>query len=208
MSVVQAFSLEQAARLSGVSVLQLRNWDKSGFFQPSMASSNRREAYSRIYSFRDLASLKVINTLRNETKVSMQHLREVGKKLSDLGENAWSKVTLYVLNRRVVFHNPDTTKKEEVVSGQAILDIPLEIVRANMQAEIDLDRKRTQSNFGNIDQRRFIAHSQKVISGTRIPVRSIQSFIAANYTNSQIIEEYPSLTEQDIDAVRSIGIAA
>jgi DNA-binding transcriptional MerR regulator len=208
MTVIQAFSLEQASRLTGVSVPQLRNWDKSGFFIPAMASTNRREAFSRIYSFKDLASLKVISTLRNETKVSMQHLREVGKKLSGLGENAWSRVTLYVLNRRVVFHNPDTAKKEDIISGQAILDIPLEVVRANMQAEVDLDRRRSQSSFGVIDQRRYIAHSQKVFSGTRIPIRAVQSFLAAGYTARQIIEEYPSLSEQDIDAVRNIGNAA
>lgn len=208
MTVIQAFSLEQASRLTGVSVPQLRNWDRSGFFVPAMASSNRREAFSRIYSFRDLASLKVINTLRNETKVSMQHLREVGKKLSCLGENAWSRVTLYVLNRRVIFHNPDTATKEEVVSGQAILDIPLEIVRANMQAEIDLDRRRPQSSFGVIDQKRYVAHSQKVFSGTRIPIRAVQSFLSAGYSVKEIIEEYPSLTEIDIDVVRTIGNAA
>jgi uncharacterized protein (DUF433 family) len=138
----------------------------------------------------------------------MQHLREVGKKLSGLGENAWSRVTLYVLNRRVVFHNPDTAKKEDIISGQAILDIPLEVVRANMQAEVDLDRRRSQSSFGVIDQRRYIAHSQKVFSGTRIPIRAVQSFLAAGYTARQIIEEYPSLSEQDIDAVRNIGNAA
>lgn len=117
-------------------------------------------------------------------------------------------MTLYVLNRRVIFHNPDTATKEEVVSGQAILDIPLEIVRANMQAEIDLDRRRAQSSFGVIDQKRYVAHSQKVFSGTRIPIRAVQSFLSAGYSVKEIIEEYPSLTEIDIDAVRSIGNAA
>jgi DNA-binding transcriptional MerR regulator len=208
MTLVQAFSLEQASRLTGISVNQLRNWDRTGFFRPSLASENRREPFSRIYTFVDLASLKVISTLRNETKVSLQHLREVGKKLSKLGENKWASVTLYVLNKKVVFHNPETDSKEEIVSGQAILDIPLEVVRSNMQKAVDAERQRTSDEFGRLQKTRFVAHSQTVVAGTRIPVRAIVSFIKASYSDKQIIEEYPSLTVQDIDAIRKAGLAA
>jgi DNA-binding transcriptional MerR regulator len=208
MTLVQAFSLEQASRLTGISVNQLRNWDRTGFFRPSLASENRREPFSRIYTFVDLASLKVISTLRNETKVSLQHLREVGKKLSKLGENKWASITLYVLNKKVVFHNPETDSKEEIVSGQAILDIPLEVVRSNMQKAVDAERQRTSDEFGRLEKNRFVAHSQTVVAGTRIPVRAIVSFIKASYTDKQIIEEYPSLTINDIDAIRKAGLAA
>lgn len=208
MTIVQAFSIEQASRLTGISVNQLRNWDRTGFFRPSLASENRREAFSRIYSFVDLASLKVISTLRNETKVSLQHLREVGKRLSKLGENNWASVTLYVLNKKVVFHNPDTDSKEEIVSGQAILDIPLEIVRSNMQRAVENERRRVADDIGRLEKSRFIAHAQTVIAGTRIPVRAIASFIRANFSDEQILEEYPSLTPEDIAAVRKTGLAA
>lgn len=208
MTVVQAFSLEQASRLTCISVNQLRNWDRTGFFRPSLASENRREPFSRVYSFLDLASLKVISTLRNETKVSLQHLREVGKKLSKLGENKWASITLYVLNKKVVFHNPETDSKEEIVSGQAILDIPLEVVRSNMQRAVDADRQREQDDFGRLEKSRFVAHAQTVVAGTRIPVRAIVSFLKAKYSDQEIIEEYPSLTISDIDAVRRAGLAA
>lgn len=208
MVVVQAFSLEQTARLTGISTGQLLNWDRTGFFTPSLAADNRREVFSRVYSFNDLSSLKVIATLRNETKVSLQHLREVGRKLSQLGENSWTKVTLFVLNKRVVFHNPDTDTKEEIVSGQAILDIPLQVVRANMQRAIDADRVRSESQWGQTEQRKFLSHSQTVIAGTRIPVKSVVAFIDAGYSDVEIIQEYPSLTVEDIVAVRRRRIAA
>jgi len=155
-----------------------------------------------------LASLKVISTLRNETKVSLQHLREVGKKLSELGENKWASITLYVLNKKIVFHNPETDSKEEIVSGQAILDIPLEIVRSNMQRAVDAERLRTQDDFGRLEKNRFVVHAQTVVAGTRIPVRAIVSFLEASYSDQKIIEEYPSLTIDDIDAVRKAGLAA
>lgn len=208
MVVVQAFSLEQTARLTGITSGQLLNWDRTGFFTPSLASDNRREVFSRVYTFNDLASLKVISTLRNETKVSLQHLREVGKKLSRLGENSWTKITLFVLNKKVVFHNPDTDTKEEIVSGQAILDIPLQVVRSNMQRAVEADRIRCEKQIGQTEQRKFLSHSQMVIAGTRIPVKSVAAFVDAGYSNAMIIEEYPSLTVEDIEAVRRIGIAA
>jgi uncharacterized protein (DUF433 family) len=208
MSIVQAFSLEQTSRLTGVSVAQLRNWDRSGFFCPTFAADNRREAYSRIYSFVDLASLKIINTLRTEAKVSLQHLRDVGKKLKALGEDSWTRITLYVVKRKVVFYNPETDMKEEIVSGQKILDIPLEVVCSSMHAAIEADRKRAPENFGQIEKSRFIAQSQEVIAGTRIPVRAVVSFIEAGYTNDQIILEYPSLTPKDIDAIKEAKLAA
>jgi uncharacterized protein (DUF433 family) len=208
MTVVQAFSIDQAARLTGISVNQLRNWDRDGFFRPSFASENRKEAFSRVYSFVDLASLKIISTLRNETKVSRQHLRDVGRRLASLGESNWTNITLYVLNRKVVFHNPATNSREEIVSGQAILDIPLEIVRSNMQRAVDAERQRTPDQFGRVEKNRFVAHAQEVVAGTRIPVRTILAFIRANYTDLQIIQEYPSLTVADILAVRKEGLAA
>lgn len=208
MVVVQAFSLEQTARLTGISTGQLLNWDRTGFFTPSLASDNRREIFSRVYSFNDLSSLKVIATLRNETKVSLQHLREVGRKLSLLGDNSWTRITLFVLNKKVVFHNPDTDNKEEIVSGQAILDIPLQVVRTNMQRAVDADRVRSESQLGQTEQRKFLSHSQVVIAGTRIPVKSVAAFIAAGYSNQDIIAEYPSLTVEDIEAVRRTRIAA
>ena len=189
MIVVQAFSLEQASRLTGISTAQLRNWDRTGFFRPSFGAENRREPFSRVYSFLDLASLKVISTLRNETKVSLQHLREVGKKLAGLGENSWATVTLYVLKKKVVFHNPETESKEEIVSGQAILDIPLEVVRSNMQRAVEADRLRSPEDFGRVEKSRFVAHAQKVIAGTRIPVRAIVSFISENYSNQKLFSQ-------------------
>lgn len=201
MIVVQAFTLDQASRLTGISTAQLRNWDRTGFFSPSMASENRREAFSRIYTFNDLASLKVLNTLRNETKVSMQHLREVGRKLASMGEVSWAQIRLYVLNKKVVFHSPETDAKEEVVSGQAILDIPLEIVRVNLQKAIEQDRLRDPNTFGQISKTKHVASSQSVISGTRVPVRAIRAYLNAGFSIEEIIAEYPDLTESDVLAV-------
>jgi MerR HTH family regulatory protein len=38
--VISAFTEEQAARLTGVTVHRLRHWDRTRFFVPSLAAAN------------------------------------------------------------------------------------------------------------------------------------------------------------------------
>jgi hypothetical protein len=64
-NVIAAFTEEQVERLTGVTVRQLRTWDRTKFFAPSLAYEDRSRPYARLYSFRDLACLKVLNALVN-----------------------------------------------------------------------------------------------------------------------------------------------
>lgn len=196
--VLAAFTEDQAQRLTGISASQLRYWDRTGFFNPSLAASDRSLPNSRLYSFRDLVSLRVLNALRNESKVPLPHLREVKDALAHLGEALWGKTTLYVLNRKVVIKNPETEAREEVVSHQGVLGIPLEVVTGEMQSAVDKLRERGSDVVGKIDRHRNIAHNQPVIAGTRIPVRTIQAFADEGYTAEQILAEYPTLTTEDV----------
>lgn len=207
MNVVSAFSEEQVERLTGVTVRQLQNWDRTKFFAPSISHVSRRP-YGRLYSFRDLVCLKVLNGLRNESKVSLQHLRQVKKKLVHLGDDAWAKTTLRVHNRKVVFDNPDTGTREEVVTGQGVLQIPLKAVQADMERAIKYLQKRDKSAIGRIGRKRGVLSNKPVVAGTRIPVSAIKAFHKAKYTVKQICEQYPGLTEQDVRAALKHGDAA
>src|SRR5262245_27982087 len=108
--IIQAFSEEHVARLTGLSVHQLRHWDRTEFFVPSFAADDRREPLSRVYSFKDLVALRVLSVLRNQFGVSLQHLRQVSRQLSHLEDDKWTKTTLFVLKKKVVFVDPDTQK--------------------------------------------------------------------------------------------------
>ncbi len=207
-NVVSAFTEEHVERLTGVSKRQLRYWDRDKFFVPSLAYEDRSRPYSRLYSFRDVVSLKVLNELRNKSKVSLPHLREVKDKLAHLGEDLWAKTTLYVLKKKVVFDNPETKAREEIVSGQGVLQIPLKIVTGNMKEAVKELSKRSSETIGKFDQRRGVAHNQVVIAGTRIPVRSIKAFADAGYSVDDILKEYPTLTAQDVVAAIEYNEAA
>ena len=207
-NIISAFSEDHVERLTGVSKRQLQYWDRTGFFVPGLAEENRRLPYSRIYTFRDVVCLKVLNTLRNEVNVSLPHLREVKDALMHVGDDMWAKTTLYVLNRKVVIYNPEIDQLEEPVSGQAILQIPLHIVQSDMNKAVSYLRERDAGTIGKIQQARGVANNKPVIAGTRIPVKAIKAYTQSGFTISQIREQYPSLTEEDIEAALAYGEAA
>lgn len=135
--IVAAFTTDQASRLTGVSVRQLRAWDRSDFFSPSIIYGERG-TYTRLYSFHDLLSLKVLNQLRNDTRVSMNHLREVKNDLAHLGDDMWVRSTLYLLGKRVVIERDDKTR-HEAGSGQEVLQIPLRIIVGRVCASASMN---------------------------------------------------------------------
>jgi uncharacterized protein (DUF433 family) len=206
--VLSAFTEDHVERLTGVSKRQLRYWDRTGFFVPSLAYQDRRDSYSRVYTFRDLVCLKIVNVLRNEANVPLPHLRDVKEKLAHLGDDMWARTTLFVLHRRVVFYNPDTAGREDVLTGQGVLQIPLIVVSGDMANAVRALWQRDESSVGKIERQRNIVQNQAVIAGTRIPVRSVKAFADAGYSIEQIKREYPTLTEKDIRAAIGYDTAA
>lgn len=206
--VIVGFTDDQAIRLAGVSGPQLRYWAKEKFFVPSIeVPIGAAGPPVRLYSFRDLVCLKIINSLRNEANIPLQHLRIVKERLSHLGEDLWAKTTLYVLERRVVFDNPETGEREDVTTGQGVLQIPLKVVSGNMEEAVRALRQRPETEYGKIDTKRM-GTKNPVVAGTRIPIRTIQDFAEAGYTIPRIIEQYPSLTDADVRAALKYNIAA
>lgn len=200
-SVISAFSDEQTARLIGLSVPQLRNWDRTGFFVPSLAAENRRSAYSRVYTFSDLLSLQVLKTLRKDMGCSLQHLRDVKIKLQELPDAGWSQTTLFVLGKRVVFRDPKSDEFYEPVSNQKVMKIPLHVVRSDMKSAVRGLWQRDEREFGTVSTTRRVVHNKSVFSGTRITVQSVIDFWEAGYTVEQILAEYPTLTREDVSSV-------
>jgi DNA-binding transcriptional MerR regulator len=207
--VVSAFTEDQVERLTGCTIHQLRYWDSTKFYSPEFADPNRRNSYSRVYSFRDLLSLQILGALKNDLNISLQHLRDVKEKLSHLGEEKWSRTKLYVVKKEVVFHDEDADERRGVISGQIVLPpIALEVVRSGMESRVAEMRQRDVTKVGKIERSRNISHNAWVIGGTRVPVAAIQSFEKAGYSIEKILQEYPSITKDDVLAALAHGKAA
>ncbi len=199
-NVSAAFTEEQVAQLTGLTGRRLAYWDRTGFFKPEFGAENRRTPFSRVYSFRDLVSLRVLKALRIDLGVSLQHLREVKDKLSHLDDERWTRTTLYVLKKRVLFADPESGIPREIVSGQYALAIPLAVVTSDTREAVARFTVRRSDHIGSVSQNRAIVQNAPVVSGTRIPTAAIKRFHEAGYTSAQIMIEYPDLTEQDIQA--------
>jgi len=199
-SVIAAFSEEQVERLTGLTKVQLRYWDRTDFFSPKFADENRRRAYSRIYSFKDIVALRTLSVLRNQYSVPLQHLRKVAEKLSHLADDLWIGTTLYVLNKKVIFHEPETGLPQEVVSGQYVIGLLLKTIISDTAKDVEKMRHRDPEKVGRVERSRYISHNAWVIGGTRIPTAAIRRFKEEGYSTDQIIAEYPDLTPRDIEA--------
>lgn len=200
---IGAFGEDDAAQLTGLSIGQLRAWDRSGLLSASYGEENRQVPYSRIYSFRDIVSLRVLASLRLDHGVSVQHLRSVSERLAHLGDERWTATTLYVLGKRVVFEDPKTSTRHEVVSGQRVFNIPLKVaVRSARNAIRQLNNRHGRS-IGHVVSERFVMNNRPVFEGTRIPVSAVVSYLERGASISDILREFPDLRPGDVNEARS-----
>ncbi len=199
-NVVAAFSEAQVERFTKLSQRRLRYWAKTGFFGPSFVEERPRLPYSRFYSFRDVVALRTLEMLRVQNNVPLQHLRTVAKELTHLKDELWTSTKLYVADRRVIFVNPESGGLQEVVSKQYVLAISLKEVIEHTERDVARLRERSPDTIGKIQRHRSIARNAWTIAGTRISVGSVRRLSEDGYSTSQIIDEYPDLTERDVEA--------
>ncbi len=63
VSLQQAFTAEQACKLTDCTPHQLRYWDRMDLVRPSVQRTGGRPGIRRLYSFRDLVALRVVRSL-------------------------------------------------------------------------------------------------------------------------------------------------
>ncbi|MEE8330745.1 MAG: MerR family transcriptional regulator [Acidimicrobiia bacterium] len=70
----EGFTAQQASRLTSCTAHQLRYWDRVALVKPSIQSTGGRPGRRRLYSFRDLVSLRVVRSLL-DNGMSVQRVR-------------------------------------------------------------------------------------------------------------------------------------
>jgi DNA-binding transcriptional MerR regulator len=71
---MEGFTADQASRFTNCTAHQLRYWDRIGLVKPTVQSTGGRPGVRRLYSFRDLISLKVVRSLL-DGGMSLQRVR-------------------------------------------------------------------------------------------------------------------------------------
>lgn len=187
------FGWDLVSSIAGLSKRQLSYWDKTGFFRPEY-----RDDSTRLYSFRDLVGLRTIAKLREQ--VSLQELRKIKPWLQEVAQRPWSSLRLYLWNRTIYFRDP---KSEAILStkpqGQ-IACIELQPIASEVHEIVNARRQRSHDDIGKVVKKRMVAKNQPVLAGTRIPAQAIWNFHEAGYSEARILEEYPSLSPEDVRA--------
>lgn len=201
MAEIVAFTVDHVRRLTGLSLRQIRYWDDTGFFSPTLVDGHRKRAFGRIYSFRDLVGLRTIAILRKQHNTPLQELRRVGEWLRKHHDFPWSSLRFAIAGKKIVFFDPAThVATEPRGDGQRVLDIALEPIAHEMRQAADKLRERQSSQIGQIVRNRYVVHNAWTLAGTRIPTTAIWHFHQAGYTTDAILAEYPRLTAQDVAA--------
>ena len=202
MNRTLAFTADVASQLTGLSQDKLRRWDNDGFFSPAYANPNRRSHHSRIYSFSDLVVLRTIARI-NELGVPIPRLQKVGEFLKDLPDTSWASTRFYVAGHDVYFRYDDAMIALRPLGQPAIDDI----ISVDLRPSADETRERVErlderspAQVGRIARDRYIMGGQPVISGTRVPTATIVDFVQRGYTDEQIIQNFPRLVPEDIQA--------
>jgi len=71
---LEAFTAQQACRLTGCTAHQLRYWDRVNLVRPTVQRTGGRPGRRRLYGFRDLVALRVVKSLL-DNGMSVQRVR-------------------------------------------------------------------------------------------------------------------------------------
>ncbi|MDP9365835.1 MAG: DUF433 domain-containing protein [Chloroflexota bacterium] len=201
MPPILAFTGPQVQRLTGLSPRTLRYWEETRVFRPSYVDPVPHRPYRRIYSFGDVVALRTLAILRRRYGVQLDELRQVGALLSRYHEAPWSSMRFGVLNKHVIFADPETG---ELVAGrplrQPILPFDIEAVAGAAAAEAASLTERREEDIGTITRHRHVLRNAWHVAGTRIPTAAIWRFHAAGHGTDRILMAYPRLTEEDVEA--------
>lgn len=202
----KVYTEEQTARLARISLTQLRYWDGTNFFEPSLAYEDRRVAFSRLYTIEDIVALRVLGELRHRHDVSLQHLRRVRDKFQ-LEQSAWADEEIFVHKKRVYFKNERGNFVNSETDEETLPHIPIPQVLASVKKDAQEMGIRPQSAVGKKSRRAPVARKSEVFEGTRIPIETVKEYIEAGLGEDAILRDYPTLKREDIKAAsRWLGL--
>ncbi len=202
-----AFPDTRAAKIARISLRRLRYWEENGLVTPSIKRQLSLHNTVRLYSFQDLLSLLVVSELRTERGMSLQHIRRLVKHLQSRGyESPLRELKFATVGREIYFQHPDGAWEGDIRPDQIVLEKT--ILLDPLRARIDAATRRPAKDAGRVVRRRGVHGSKPIFAGTRIPVAAVQNYLQAGYELEAIIEEYPSLTEADIEAAKRLAKAS
>lgn len=143
----QAFTADQACRLTNCTPHQLRYWDRVGLVEPSVQSTGGRPGVRRLYSFRDLVALRVVRSLL-DNGMSLQRVRRAWEYLRREGgmEDHLAEVKLVTDGQSIFSVTSDEGELLDALRrGQLAFFVAIDEITREVEEDVtrfELDRSR------------------------------------------------------------------
>lgn len=204
MSVIKAFTLDQAATITSVSKRRAAYWARHGILVPSRAYDVDHLPHRYLYDFVDLVGLRTLGMLRDSYNLSLQQLRRAHQFLREHADRPWSELRFWLHGKELLFTDPASG---DIVSadrpGQIAIAIELEPVAQSVEQAANALAQRHSSDIGKTDRQRNIQGNRLLVKGTRVPVESIINLAEDGYSAERIVRSFPSLTLSDVAQILS-----
>ena len=66
-------------------------------------------------------------------------------------------------------------------------------------------RPSREHEAGHVERRRGVLGSKAVFAGTRVPVAAVETYLERGLSEERILEAFPELTREDVEAARRSG---
>ena len=188
-----AFSAERTARITEVSPSQLARWDRDGFYPAAFHDP-------RMYTFRQLAELRVLAKLRNVHNIPWPDLVAWKEWMARSPGEGWTTQRFWVEGKVLHFDDPQTKRKLSTKPfGQATMPVTnMTDVVNDTRARIIECAKRRPRDIGRVERKRGVQNGQPVIAGTRLLVSTIVAHHLVGKTVEEIVKLFPVATERDV----------
>jgi|SRR5450759_3542032 len=199
--MIEAFSQDLVARITGLTRRQLEYWDDTDVIKPSIAESEGRGS-PRLYSFRDLIELKVAARMRR--KLRPAQMRDLMQQLEARGfKDPFVTVTFVETSggRQIAYIDPQygplSAHGREVGTVVETFGLPLRNLRRDLEKSV---ARATARKTGRVGSVRGIQGGRPVIVGTRVPVAKLAALADAGWDEDRILAAFPHLTHDDVQA--------
>lgn len=198
--LVSTFTRAHVAWLAGVRTERVDVWERDGLIEPDTSRRISPHKTVRLYSYNNLLDVLIIAELEAR-QVSPRYLRRIVRHVREreynLGQLTWA-----IAGSKVHFQAPDGSwedgDRSQFVAAE-VLDLrPLrERIKGSLGRKADTE--------GQVEKRRGTLGSKPVIAGTRVPVATIQRYLAAGFGRDKILAAFPNLSSEDIKAAQQFA---
>ena len=129
----QGYRVPEVTKIVGISYRQLDYWARTGLVRPSVKDA-QGSGSQRLYSFQDLAVLKLIKRML-DSGVNLQQIRRAMATLKDLKEPALGTTLVSDGNRIYQVESPEAVV-DLLASGQGVFAIAVDKVWTDLEGTL------------------------------------------------------------------------